>query len=85
MLPTPELMWTPRLSESPIHQFALVRRSGSPYRVGSCMSRMAPKPGTSSPICQRVVALSVPPVLVRSTNSPKMSLRDSLMAPASFQ
>ncbi len=45
------------------------------------MSRMAPNPGTSSPICHLVVAVSVPVVLERSTNSPHTSERDSFMAP----
>ena len=45
------------------------------------MFRIAPKPGTSSPIAQRTAAVSVPPVFVRSMSSPKMSDIDSLMAP----
>ncbi len=85
MLATPELVWTPRLSESPVHQSELFRRSGSLKSVGFDMSRMAPIPGTSSPIFHRLAAPSDPPVLVWSTSSPKMSESASLIAPASPQ
>ena len=45
------------------------------------MSRIAPIPGRSSPICQRDSGVSVPASFVRSTNSPKTSDSDSLIAP----
>ena len=48
------------------------------------MLRIAP-PGASSPISQRTPAVSVPPAFERSMNSPKMSDRDSLIAPDSPQ
>ncbi len=48
------------------------------------MLRMAP-PTRSSPISQRTEEPSLPPVFVRSTNSPKMSEKASLIAPDSPQ
>lgn len=67
-------------------QFGLVILSGSVKFGGASISRSTPHPAPvqSSPICQRVAAVSVPTPLTRSTASPKTSESDSFIAPDSF-
>jgi hypothetical protein len=48
---------------------------------GLLMLRIAPPPGRSSPISHLTPAVSFPAPFVRSTNSPKTSEMDSLIAP----
>ena len=84
MLLTPLLVWTRPASAALKPQNRLVILSGSLNAGGLAMFRMTPSE-LSSPICQRVAAVSVPAPLTRSTDSPNTSESDSFIAPDSFR